>query len=85
MYYRGWGEPFSFDAETAADMVAEQFPITEMLRWDTAAVQLADTAPIRLYLRGRDLSEGAAAKQAARRRCPLTSPNEAASSGLAML
>jgi SAM-dependent methyltransferase len=68
----GWGEPFSFDAETAADMVAEQFSITEVLRWDTAAVRLADAAAIRLFLRGRGLSESAAVKEAARRRCPLT-------------
>ena len=68
----GWGEPFSFDAETAADMVAEQFSITEVLRWDTAAVRLADAAAIWLFLRGRGLSKSAAAKEAVRRRCPLT-------------
>jgi hypothetical protein len=37
-------------------MVAEQFSITEVLRRDTAAVRLADTAAIRLFLRGRGLS-----------------------------
>jgi SAM-dependent methyltransferase len=68
----GWGEPFSFDAETAADMVAEQFSITEVLRWDTAAIRLVDPAAIQLFLRGRGLSESAAAKEAVRRRCPLT-------------
>ena len=68
----GWGEPFSFDAETAADMVAEQFSITEVLRWDTAAIRLVDAAAIQLFLRGRGLSESAAAKEAVRRRCLLT-------------
>jgi SAM-dependent methyltransferase len=68
----GWGEPFSFDAETAADMVAEQFSINEVLRWDTAAIRLADAAAIRLFLRGRGLGESAAAKEAGRRHCPLT-------------
>jgi SAM-dependent methyltransferase len=68
----GWGEPFSFDAETAVDVVAEQFSITEVLRWDTAVVRLPDVAAVRLFLRGRGLSEAAAASEAARRRCPLT-------------
>jgi SAM-dependent methyltransferase len=68
----GWGEPFSFDAEAAADIVAEQFSITEVLRWDTAAVRLADAAATRLFLRGRGLSQSDAAKEAGRRRHPLT-------------
>jgi hypothetical protein len=29
----GWGEPFSFDAETTVDIVAEQFSIIEVRRW----------------------------------------------------
>ncbi len=68
----GWGEPFSFDAETAADVVAEQFSITEVLRWDTAVVRLPDVAAVRLFLRGRGLSDVAAAEEAARRHCPLS-------------
>jgi SAM-dependent methyltransferase len=68
----GWGEPFSFDAETAMDVVAEQFSITEILRWDKAVVWLPDVAAVRLFLRGRGLSETAAASEAARRRCPLS-------------
>ena len=47
----GWGVPFSFDAETAVDVVFEQFLITEVLRWDTAAVRLPDAAAVRLFLR----------------------------------
>jgi SAM-dependent methyltransferase len=68
----GWGEPFSFDAETAVDVVAEQFSIIEVLRWDTAVVRLPDVAAARLFLRGRGLSETAAMSEAAWRRYPLT-------------
>jgi SAM-dependent methyltransferase len=68
----GWGEPFSFDAETAVDLVAEQFLITRVLRWDTAVVRLPDVAAVRLFLRGRGLSDVAAAEEADRRRCPLS-------------
>ena len=68
----GWGEPFSFDAETAVDIVGEQFSITEVLRWDKAVVRLPDAAAVRLFLRGRGLSAAAAAEEAARRRCPLS-------------
>jgi SAM-dependent methyltransferase len=68
----GWGEPFSFDAETAMDVVAEQFSITEILRWNKAVVWLPDVTAVRLFLRGRGLSETAAASEAARRRCPLS-------------
>jgi SAM-dependent methyltransferase len=62
----GWGEPFSFDAETAMDVVAEQFSITEILRWNKAVVWLPDVTAVRLFLRGRGLSETAAASDA----CP---------------
>ena len=68
----GWGEPFSFDAESAVDVVAQQFSITEVRRWDTAVVRLPDVAAVRLFLRGRGLSKTAAASEAARRRCPLS-------------
>ena len=66
-----WGEPFSFDAETAVDIVGEQFSITEVLRWDAAVVRLPDAAAVRLFLRGRGLSDLAAGEEAARRSCPL--------------
>jgi SAM-dependent methyltransferase len=68
----GWGEPFSFDAETAVDMVAEQFWITEVMRWDSAVVRLPDVTAARLFLRGRGRSETAAASEAARRHYPLS-------------
>jgi SAM-dependent methyltransferase len=68
----GWGEPFSFDAETAVDIVAEQFSITEVMRWDTTVVRLPDIPAVRLFLRGRGLSDVAAVEEAARRHCPLS-------------
>jgi SAM-dependent methyltransferase len=33
-----WGKPFSFDAETAAAIIADYFTITEVIRWDTPAL-----------------------------------------------
>jgi hypothetical protein len=54
------------------DVVAEQFSITEILRWNKAVVWLPDVTAVRLFLRGRGLSETAAASEAARRRCPLS-------------
>ena len=39
---------------------ASSFSITEVLRWDTAAIRLVDAAAIQLFLRGRGLSESAA-------------------------
>jgi hypothetical protein len=54
------------------DVVAEQFLITEVLRWDTAVVRLPDVAAVRLFLRGRGLSEATAASEAARLRGPVS-------------
>jgi SAM-dependent methyltransferase len=68
----GWGESFSFDAETAVEVVAEQFSITEVLQWDAAVIMLPDTAAVQLFLRGRGLSDAAATEEAGRRRCPLS-------------
>jgi SAM-dependent methyltransferase len=68
----GWGRPFSFDAEGAVDVVAEQFLVTEVKRWDAAVIRLPDIGAVRLFLRGRGLSETAAASEAARLRCPLS-------------
>jgi SAM-dependent methyltransferase len=52
-----WGEPFSFDAETASTIAADHFKITEVIRWDMPAVRLPDTAAVTLFLRGRGLSD----------------------------
>ena len=35
-----WGEPFSFDAETAPEIISDHFTITEVITWDTPAVRL---------------------------------------------
>jgi SAM-dependent methyltransferase len=67
-----WGEPFSFDAESAAAIVADHFTITEMIKWDTPAVRLPDTAAVALFLRGRGLSADEAAQQAPRWTTPMT-------------
>lgn len=39
-----WGEPFSFDAETAPEIISDHFTITEVITWDTPAVRLPDRA-----------------------------------------
>src|SRR5688572_31983278 len=53
-----WGESFSFDAETAPEIISEHFKITEVITWDRPAVHLADKAAVALFLRGRGLSRG---------------------------
>ena len=60
------GKPFSFDAETAAAMVADHFTITEVTTWDTPAVRLPDTAAVTLFLRGRCLEADEASRHAPR-------------------
>jgi SAM-dependent methyltransferase len=67
-----WGKPFSFDAETAAAIIADYFTITEVIRWDTPALRLPDTAAVALFLRGRGLSADEAYRHAARWKTPMT-------------
>jgi SAM-dependent methyltransferase len=67
-----WGEPFSFDAETAPEIISEHFKITEVINWDTPAVHLPDRAAVALFLRGRGLSAEEASRQAHRWNTPLT-------------
>ena len=67
----GWGEPFSFDAETAPEIISEHFQITEVIKWDTPAVRLPDRAALALFLRGRGLSAEDASLQAGRWNTPL--------------
>jgi SAM-dependent methyltransferase len=67
-----WGQPFSFDSETAPDIVANYFQIIEVVEWDTPAVRLPDAAAVTLFLRGRGLSAEEASKHARRWRTPLT-------------
>jgi SAM-dependent methyltransferase len=68
----GWGEPFSFDAETAPASVAEHFKIIELIEWDVPAVRLPDAAAVELFLRGRGLSADEASRQADSWTVPLT-------------
>jgi SAM-dependent methyltransferase len=68
----GWGEPFSFDAETAAAIIADHFTITKVIRWDTPAVRLPDASAIALFLRGRGLSADDAFRHADRWHTPMT-------------
>jgi SAM-dependent methyltransferase len=67
-----WGQPFSFDAETAPSIVADHFEITAVVTWDMPAVRLPDTAAVALFLRGRGLSADDAFRQAGSWSTPLT-------------
>ncbi len=51
----GWGREFVFDAETAVELVADVFAVTEVQRWDAPMVHLPDRAAVALFLRGRGL------------------------------
>jgi SAM-dependent methyltransferase len=68
----GWGEPFSFDAETAPASVAHHFKIIEVVEWDLPAVRLPDAAAVKLFLRGRGLDADEASRQATSWTTPLT-------------
>ena len=72
------GESFSFEAETAPEIISEHFKITEVITWDTPAVHLPDRAAVALFLRGRRLSRQEASVQADRSNTPLTAPSAAA-------
>ncbi|MGH2908765.1 MAG: class I SAM-dependent methyltransferase, partial [Solirubrobacteraceae bacterium] len=50
-----WGQPFSFDAESAPVLVAEVFEVVDVQQWDTPMVTLPDRAAVELFLRGRGL------------------------------
>ena len=67
-----WGKPFSFDAETAATIVADHFTIIEVITWDTSAIRLPDTAAVALFLRGRGLSADESGRQAPRWNTPMS-------------
>jgi SAM-dependent methyltransferase len=67
-----WGQPFSFDAETAPTLVADVFDVAEVQRWDAPLVTLPDTAAVELFLRGRGLPSAQAQHYAERLATPLT-------------
>ena len=67
-----WGEPFSFDAETAPEIISKHFKISEVINWNTPTVRLPDRAAVALFLRGRGLSAEEASQQSHRWDTPLT-------------
>lgn len=52
-----WGQAFVFDAESAVELVADVFEVTEVQRWDAPMVHLPDRAAVVLFLRGRGLPQ----------------------------
>ena len=60
----GGGQPLSFDAENAAEQVGRFFAITGTLTWDAPLIGLTTRDDARRYLRGRGLTEAAAARAA---------------------
>jgi hypothetical protein len=67
-----WGQPFSFDAETAPTLVADVFDVAEVQRWNAPLVTLPDTAAVELFLRGCGLPSAQAQHYAERLATPLT-------------
>ena len=68
----GWGEPFSFDAETASEIISEHFQIIQVIKWDTPAVRLPYQAAVALFLRGRGQSAEEASLESHRWNTPMT-------------
>ena len=67
----GWGSPGTFDAEDAAAIVAGEFDVVEVERWDAPLIHLPDPGALRLFLRGRGLDEDEARRAAGRFATPL--------------
>ena len=57
-----WGLRSSFDAEDAPELVGRVFDIQDVVSWDAKLVTLPDRRAVRLFLRGRGLSEEYAAE-----------------------
>jgi len=66
-----WGEASSFDAENGVGILAEVFDVVEVERWDEPMIHLIDREALKLFLRGRGLSEQDAAQATARLEVPL--------------
>ena len=47
-----WGDPFSFDAESAPDLVGTAFEVHEIERWDERSMTLPDEAAVKLFPAG---------------------------------
>ena len=56
--------PSTFDAEGAAELIADVFGVVEVERWDEPGTRLPDEEAVRFYLRGRGLREEQAAEAA---------------------
>jgi SAM-dependent methyltransferase len=68
----GWGEPRSFDAENGLDQIGAVFGQLTVERWDSPLVRIPNRSGLKLFLRGRGLSEDAASAAARRLTAPLT-------------
>lgn len=66
-----WGEPLSFDAEVAPDLVGSVFDAVEVVTWDEPMLQLATRDELALFLRSRGLAESVAETAAAERTLPV--------------
>lgn len=66
-----YGEPETFDAENGPDLVAEQFVVTEIQRWDAPLVHLPDREALALYLAGRGLGKGEVERAVVKIQTPL--------------
>ncbi len=54
-----YGEAETFDAENGPALVAQQFDVFEVQRWDGPLLHLPDRAALKLYLAGRGLDAAA--------------------------
>jgi SAM-dependent methyltransferase len=67
-----WGRRSSFDAEDAPALVSREFDIEHIRSWDGPFLDLPDHRAVRLFLRGRGLSEVDSDARAREVRVPLT-------------
>lgn len=68
----GWGEPGTFDAEDAGDIVGEVMTDVELEAWDAPMIELPDREAVAVFLRGRGLTRADAAQGADGLATPMT-------------
>lgn len=66
------GDPLSFDAESAPELVGAQFGKLEVERWDAPGLSLTSRAAVRDYLIGKQADPERAERAAGRVELPLT-------------
>lgn len=66
-----YGEPETFDAENGPELVADQFMVIEIQRWDAPLVHLPDRQALALYLAGRGLAPAEIERACTRIKTPL--------------